>query len=585
MKIAKKMIKKMNDSLTVLIVVGIIVMVNVLSFNASVRFDLTSNGDYSVSDVTKKVASNIDDVVTIKTYFSRNLPAKYLNLQQEVSDMLEEYVNYSNGRIKVEEVDPSKMSNPSEDLAKKGIPTLQFNVLRNDSFQVVNGYLGLSIEYGSESQVIPVIDSTKTLEYELTKAIKKLTTEKMPVLGVVVSNGATDPQRMNQIYGRLKELYEVKTVDLEAKQGIDSDVSALLLIGLNKKLEDKQLKEIDSFVMSGKPVIFLIDGVLVNPQSGAMKNQIGLSKLLAAYGADVRNDLIADESNGRASFSAPGASYYLTYQINYPLWPKILPENMDKDNVMVAGLSSIIMPWASSLELHPADGRTITVLAKSTGKAISQVDSYNLEPDGAFIGGSETKQYDMAALISGKVESPLGQGKTENAKIVVVGDSDFAIDNFSGPASDNLAFLQNLVDGLALDSDLINIRSKGVVERPIKPISNGAKEAVRYLNILGFSVLVLIAGFVRYFLRRRNKVKGQAEVVAMPWPKKVVSALKALPMAIVKALSASISWIKGLVGGSKGKKVTPESSTMVSGPTIVESKSEEVNEAYKDMKN
>jgi ABC-type uncharacterized transport system involved in gliding motility auxiliary subunit len=587
MKIAKKLLKGFNDSLTVLIVIGIIITVNFLSFHNSFRFDLTDNGDYSVSDVTKRVAGELDDVVTIKTYFSRNLPAKYLNLEQEIEDMLAEYASYSNGRIRVESIDPEKLENAAQELGNKGIPTLQFNVLKSDEFKVVNGYLGLAVEYGTDSQVIPVIDSTKTLEYELTMAIKKLTAGSLPTLGVVVSHGAADPQKMTQAYGRLKQLYEIKSIDLGAEEAIGGDVSALLLIGLNQKLGDGELKKIDAFVMKGKPVIFLIDGVLVNPQTGATKNKLGLEKLLAAYGADVRNDLIADVSNGRASFSAPAASYYLTYQINYPLWPKVLPENMDSDNVMVAGLSSLILPWASSLELHPADGREIKVLARSTDKAISQVDDYNLEPDGAFISGAEAKQYDLAALISGKIQSPMGQGETDGAKIIVIGDSDFVIDSFSGPVSDNLVFFQNLADGLALDADLINIRSKGTVERPVKPIDAGTKELVRYLNILGISVLALIFGFIRYFLRRRNralKVEAAGLVRNNPFLKVwiiVKGVFSGLPR-VISSLPEIVR--KKVAGGPEKEQPSPVDSDSAKDESSLAVK-DAAEESYKDMKN
>jgi gliding-associated putative ABC transporter substrate-binding component GldG len=557
----------MNDSLTIAIVLGIIVTVNVMSYNTSFRFDLTDNKDYSISDVTKKVSGDLKDVITIKTYFSRNLPAKYLNLEQEINDMLDGYVNYSKGRIKVDSIDPAKLENAAEELGKKGLPTLQFNVMRNDSFQVVNGYLGLIVEYGSKNQVIPIIDSTKTLEYELTLAIKKLTAQGLPTLAIVTSNGAMDPERMSQAHARLSQIYQVKSVDLTAKDPIGDDVSALLVIGVSQKMDDAVLKKIDAFVMKGKPVIFMVDGVLVSPQTGASKNQIGLSKLLSAYGADVKNDLIADESNGRASFSAPGSSYYLTYQINYPLWPKVLAENFDRDSAIVSGLSSIIMPWASSLEVSSADGRSVSVLAKTTDKAMAQVDSYNLEPEGAFAGGQEVKQYDLAALVTGKLVSPFGQGETADGKVIVVGDSDFASDMFSGPVSDNLVFFQNIIDGLVFDSDLIDIRSKGTVERPIKPISNTAKEVLRYSNIFGISVLVLIFGFFRYFLRRRGrkaKIAGSVEVKVGPkaWLSSALLPFKAL-FAAAKAVAAKV----------RAKKA-PEA------PAVETDK-----EAYKDIKN
>lgn len=573
-----KIIKKANDGLTVVIILGILITANFLSRQISFRFDLTQNGDYSVSSATKKVAKELDDVLTIKTYFSSNLPAKYLNLQQEVDDMLEEYSNYSNGRIRIEKIDPSKMDNAQEELGRKGIPALQFNVLRNDSFQVVNGYLGLLAEYGGKTEVIPVIDSTKTLEYELTLAIKKLGSKSMPVLGIVSSHGAVGQETMGQALSRLSAMYQVKTVDLKKDKSVSDEVSILLVAGAKEKFSDDELKKIDSFVMLGKPVVFLQDGANVNSQTGAFKNQNGLEKLLTAYGANVRNDLVADVSNGRASFSAPGGSYYLTYQINYPLWPKVLPENLDKDNVMVAGLSSIIMPWASSLEIKPADGRTITVLVKTTDKAIVQTDKFNLEPDSAFKDAGSPQQYDLAALISGKIESPFGQGVTQNAKIIVVGDSDFVSDNFSGPVSDNLVFFQNMIDGLALDSDLISIRSKGVVERPIKVLGNGQKESMRYLNILGMAFLALALGLARYFLRRRPAVyKDNANSSKKGGIKGLLSKIFRREKAIVPANPSSPTVIPQ----------TPTAMTSVKEEqtAVVATSTEKKSDEYSDVKN
>jgi gliding-associated putative ABC transporter substrate-binding component GldG len=568
MKIIKKIIKKLNDSLTVIIVLGIIIMINVLSAQFSFRFDLTDNGDYSVSNATKKTVAALDDVLIIKTYFSRNLPPKYLNLQQEVFDILEGYANYSGGRVRIEKNNPDKLVSAEEELGKKGIPALQFNVLKNDSFQVVKGFLGLSVEYGGKVEAIPVIDSIKTLEYDLTLAIKKISAEKMPVLGVVSSHGAVDPEQMKYSYGRLSQIYDIKAVDLKG-QNIDlADLSALLLIGLSEKIEEPELKKIDAFVMSGKPVVFLVDGVNVNQQTGALKNQISLEKILNAYGVGINYDLLADVSSGRASLSSPGGSYYLTYQINYPLWPKVLPENLDQDNVISTGLSSIILPWASSVEILPGEGREAVVLAKTTDKAISQLDTYNLEPDGAFPGGLESKQYNLAVLVKGKMESPFGQGQTDQGRVAVVGDSNFVQDAFSGPVSDNLLFFQNLVDGLALDSDLINIRSKGAVERPIKPLSTAAKESLRYFNIFGISVLVLILGFVRYFLRRRGK---KVPAASLPVVENFSSSPEKSSKAVALFFSAVYAKLRALIKKDKTVLAKPEAA--------------ENQETHKDIKN
>ncbi|HTX86611.1 MAG TPA: GldG family protein [Candidatus Nanoarchaeia archaeon] len=507
-----KLPKGGDNFITIIIIIGLLLAVNFIFSQIHFRWDLTANGDYSLAAASKKTAAALPDVVNIKTYFSKNLPAQYLDLQQQVGDLLDEYASYSNGKIKVRQIDPATLKDAQNELAAKGIPTLQFNVLRNDSYQVVNGYLGIALQYGDKSEVIPVVSDTSNLEYQVTSDLKKLTGKNLPVIGLVTSNKTVpatgDPNSgdtlMTQSYAKLTDLYQVKNIDL-SKDALTDDITALLIVGPKDKFTDDELKKIDAFVMKGKSLILLVDGVNVAKGLSAAKNDLGLDKLLGAYGLKVNTDLITDTSNGRASFSSNNGSYTMSYMINYPLWPKILPNNMDKTNVIVANLQSLIFPWASSIAVTPKDGENVVYLAKSSGDAREETDNFALDPQAAGNVGGQVRQYNFAVYVSGKLMSAFGTGSTDKARIAVVGDSDFATDNFTGQGSDNLLFFQNLVDGLSLDSDLINIRAKTATERPITLPSTAAKETMRYLNIFGVTAAVLIFGVLRYFWRRRNK--------------------------------------------------------------------------------
>jgi gliding-associated putative ABC transporter substrate-binding component GldG len=514
-----KVSKKGDKAVTIVIIIGLLLVVNFIFNQIHYRWDLTANGDYSLSPVSKKTAANLDDVINIKAYFSSNLPAQYLNLRQDVSDMLTEYANYSNGKINVQMIDPATLGNAQTELAAKGIPTLQFNVLRNDSYQVVNGYLGILIQYGDKTQVIPVVGDTSNLEYQLTSDIKKLAGKNLPVIGLVTSNktaatagdASSGDAIMSQAYAKLTDLYQVKKIDL-GKDKITDDISTLLIVGPKDKFTEDELKKIDAFVMKGKSLVLLADGVNVARGVGATKNDLGLDKLLSAYGLKLNNDLVTDTSNGRASFSSPNGAYTMTYTINYPLWPKILPNNMDKSNVIVANLQNIILPWASSITVTPKDGENVVHLAKTTGDARSESGNFVLDPQAVGNNNGQAGQYDLAVYVSGALASAFGQGSTDKARIVVVGDSDFASDMFTGDGSDNLLFFQNIIDGLSLDSGLINIRAKSATERPITLPETKAKEAIRYLNIFGVTVIVVVFGVSRYFIRRRNKKAAPAAV-------------------------------------------------------------------------
>ena len=61
------------------------------------RWDLTDNKMYSLSESSKSVVSKIDDRLTMKGYFSDNLPGEYGNNRRYLQDILEEYAAYSSG--------------------------------------------------------------------------------------------------------------------------------------------------------------------------------------------------------------------------------------------------------------------------------------------------------------------------------------------------------------------------------------------------------------------------------------------------------------------------------------------------------
>jgi ABC-type uncharacterized transport system involved in gliding motility auxiliary subunit len=90
-------------------------------------------------------------------------------------------------------------------------------------------------------------------------------------------------------------------------------------------------------------------------------------------------------------------------------------------------------------------------------------------------------------------------------RMVVVGDGDFARDQFMGGSKDNLSFLANMVDYLVDDAGLITIRSKEASFAPLDVVSDGTKKAVKYANLVVPPLLVLLYGIVRWRMRKSRK--------------------------------------------------------------------------------
>ncbi len=503
--------QKADLTITALILVGILIVVNFFSYRIFYRLDITQNKDFSISKVSKRTSGDLDDIVTIKVYFSRNLPTQFISLRQTVSDILNEYEASSKGRIKVEFIDPGQDEGKAREIQMKGIPQLQFEVYEKDKLQLVNGFIGIEVAYGSRTDVIPVIEQdANNLEYQLTTSIKKVTKKEIGTIGYLTGFGtAGADSEIKEAYKKLGELYTIEQPDLSGENpAIPETVKTLVIAGPKEKFSDKQLKAIDSFVMRGGSLVVLYDGVTVGEGLVADKNESNLGSLLEKYGIKVNKDLVLDNRNAYASFTQG----FFRFSSPYPYWPKVDKPDFDTANPTVADLESVAFPWVSSIDVDQSklgEGGKVSRLAQTTAKAWVSTEGFNLNPQQGFSASGAQKSYALAVSVQGAVKSayPGGNGPQENkdAKLVVVGDSDFMRDNLSQLSRDNLIFFQNLVDSVTIDQDLISIRSKSVSSRPLKETSDSQKAVARYLNVFGITAAVVAFGIIRYLMRRKRK--------------------------------------------------------------------------------
>lgn len=498
----KRWQKRAGFGMTVVLVLSVLAAANLLAYWLFYRFDLTANKNYSLSPSSKALARELPDIVNIKLYFSGNLPSQYLGIKQDVLDLLDEYQNYSGGKIRVEQIDPLASESAAAEARSKGIPEVQFNVLEKDKYQAVNGYMGLVLSYGDKSEAVPFLNDVSNFEYLISSDIKKLQAADLPVIGVLSGHDSLNWQeeaaRADQA---LSALYQVEPVDLKTAKEVPDKIKVLVVAGPKQKLEEGELRKLDAFVMRGGSLLLLVDGVTVGDNLEASKADTGLGQLLASYGLGLKNDLVLDTSSGVASFNQG----FLTFNINYPFWPRVTADGFDQANPAVARLESLVLPWASSIEVDAkkTEGLTVDYLAKTSAKAWRIEDNFDLRPD-QTPAPDKFGRYDLAVAVRGKLKSAFDQAGMGEGRVILVGDSDFIKDNLL-ETGDNLAFFQNAVDYLASDEQLISIRAKGVTRHPLeRELSDGQRAALRYGNVFGMTALVLAFGLYRYYARRRK---------------------------------------------------------------------------------
>ncbi|NNK85233.1 MAG: ABC transporter permease [Desulfobacterales bacterium] len=170
----------------------VIVLINLAGTTLFFRQDLTENDTYSISEASQRVVSTLSEPLTIKVFFTKNLPAPNNNTEQYLHDLLEEYSIYANQYfnytfydVSPDEGDIRPETKENRELAENyGIRPVQIQLVEKDEIKFKKAYMGIVLIHGDLIEKIPTITSIDGLEYKLTTAIKKLNNKISALLGL-----------------------------------------------------------------------------------------------------------------------------------------------------------------------------------------------------------------------------------------------------------------------------------------------------------------------------------------------------------------------------------------------------------------
>lgn len=488
---------KRNVTLFTITLILALVILNFLASRHFVRADLTRNRDYTLAPATQQALRDLKDVVTLRLYFTKDMPPQLLAFNRLVADTIDEFRRYGGKNIRVEYIDPAATEDGEREAGLAGIMPVQLNVQGQDKLEVAKVYIGMALLHGDKKEVIPAIAYPQNLEYDITSRLLKLTRDKLPVVawwGPVKEGDSVASYAA--FHKDLALRYTVQDVNPKAPDLDPARQSALLIVS-PKNLDDAQRAAIEQYLAQGGQVIALVDTLTIKDGMDTAPQVSGIESLLTKYGITVESDLVMDRANAYAVFSGGVVSY----QVPYPLWVKILPNGMDPESRITSGLDAVVLPWASSLTIAdpmPA-GVTVAALAKTTAFAKDQKfgDGYHLDPDtvGTTMQTSGGKSYTMIAMAKGD----------KGAKVFVAGTSRIIQDQFLRQFPQDAALVANAVDILAFGDQLVGIRTRSQLAHPLAEMTPMTEQVVKYANIAGGVVLVLMMAAVVMTVRRSRR--------------------------------------------------------------------------------
>jgi ABC-type uncharacterized transport system involved in gliding motility auxiliary subunit len=305
----------------------------------------------------------------------------------------------------------------------------------------------------------------------------------------------------------LKRIFDVRKVEMNAAR-IDDDIKVLLVIHPRDILETTEYA-LDQFVLRGGKLITFVDTYayfdqqpdLQNPFGGSAAGQSSLYNLFKAWGVEPsQGKVVAD-----LTFASGEGPRLL------PTLLSLNTEALNMDDVVTSQVGTLLIPFGASFTVKPPEGlKQTTLVHTSKNSMLADLIIATLSGEPSTRGFQPSgKEEPLAFRLSGKFRTAFPNGKpadpyargkpvdpaqfeadrkahlreaTAENTVVIVGDVDMLTDGaavdiqeifgqrVAVPRNGNLAFAQGLVEQMAGDSALINLRSRAAFSRPLTVI-------------------------------------------------------------------------------------------------------------------
>lgn len=493
----------------ILLITGILILVNIASDSFFFRLDFTADKRYTLSDATINILKSIKQPITVKAYFSENLPPDIAKTKRDFKELLIEYANRSKGKVVYEFINPNEKEELETQAAQAGVQPVMINVREKDQMKQQKAYLGAEVQMGDRTDVIPFMQPGSAMEYSLSSSIKKLSVTDKPAVGILQGHGEPSLQAMQQANAALSILYSVEPVNLSDTTPIPDNIKTLAIIDTKDSVSDAQLNRLDEFLAKGKNIF-----IAYNHESADLSKAMGSSRhtgledWLAKKHIQIEDQFVVDASCGAVNVIQQQGQFSFNTQIQFPYFPMI---HKFEDHPVTKGLEQVILRFPSPLKYTGDSSVRFVPFLKSSDKAGTQPSPtmFNVQRnwmDNDF----PLHNITIGAAFIGKFN-----GSSSVSKMIVIANGDFAVNGEGQQAQqlppDNVNLFVNAIDWLSDESGLAELRTKGVTSRPLDTVEDGTKTFYKYLNFLVPIIAIVVYGLIRIQRKRMQRIKRMEE--------------------------------------------------------------------------
>ncbi len=502
-----------NLQITVLCLVVISLSIGWFGRHIGGRIDLTASQLYTLSSATEQIVSELDDIVTITVFQSKQPPVQIAPITREVNHMLNDISAKSKGKVRIIRSYPDENPEDKIDAENHFIVPKQFQIETQGELKVTNGYLGLYMTYANKKEAITYIESLDGIEYRLMANLYRMTQKSPKTISFLTGHQEKERDaEMQSFRDILERHHSVETTDQSGSgQYLDLSLTDVLIIaGPQTQISLPEQDTINEYLSAGGKALILVDPIQIRQQTlEVIGENPTLEQYLREYGVQVNYDIVYDPtSNAKVQFASRNG---VPVALQYPYWVRANTEN----SKISGGVETVVIPWSSSLELIPTSDKIyspeFTNLIITTKNSVSGTIYSDLFPQQNMdnsIGDSLSESKSIAVAITGKRCPPLKPKcvieSQKPFRIIIATDSDwlgeYMVTNNGYRGHTELG--ANWIDWLTQENALISIRGKGKSVRQLTFDSDNHRNLVQYINIAGLPLILVALGIWRYIYRK-----------------------------------------------------------------------------------
>lgn len=422
--------------------VGVLAVLLILNLGASrlhYRLDLTHEKRYTLSAPTKELLRHLDDDIQVDFFLQGDLKAGFRKLSKSTQELLQEFNEYADGRVRISVTDPlaglddSTKMHTLDSIQRMGIqPKTQVAQSKKGDEQsqrlVIPGALihyknkvypvdlltGVQVGQQGQPEEQLYTNAETLLEYKFGSAIDRITRKQVPTVGYVVGNGEPVDYSVYNLIEGLRANYRFGIVKLDSMPVIPQEFNTLVIVKPTQKFTDREKLTLDQYVLHGGQIIWAVDilhaemdSLRLDRETLAYDRGLELEDLFFKYGVRVQQDLVEDLQS--ASLNLVVGRNGDKPDMRLLPWPYFPLLNGSLSHPISKNLDPVLSKFVNSIDTVKAPGIQKTVLLQTSANgrvvstpAIISFESVKLASDPRAF---QTPNIPVAYLLEGKFNS------------------------------------------------------------------------------------------------------------------------------------------------------------------------------------